>query len=244
VSLSVIIPVLNEEAEIVDVLTALAPLRARGVETIVVDGGSSDRTIALAAPLADRVLTAPRGRAVQMNAGAAAAAGDILLFLHADTRLPPEADRLVLDGLGRGGRRWGRFDVRISGRHPLLRVVAAMMNIRSRVTGIATGDQAIFVKRDLFEQIGGFPAIPLMEDVALSARLKRAGGPLCLTRRAITSGRRWEQHGVMRTIVLMWRIRIAYSLGAAPARLARLYGHAGRLPDSAAARSPANASRR
>ena len=241
-SLSVVIPVLNEEAEIADVLNALAPLRARGAETIVVDGGSCDRTVVLAAPLADRVLTAPRGRAVQMNAGAAAAAGDVLLFLHADTRLPPEADRLVLDGLARSGRQWGRFDVRISGRHPLLRVVAALMNIRSRVTGIATGDQAIFARRDLFERIGGFPDIPLMEDVALSARLKRAGEPLCLTRRAVTSGRRWEQHGVMRTIVLMWRIRIAYSLGASPARLARLYSHAGRPPDSAAARSPANAS--
>ena len=242
-SLSVIIPVLNEEAEIADVLTALAPLRARGVEAIVVDGGSSDRTVTLAAPLADRVLAAPRGRAVQMNAGAAAAAGDILLFLHADTRLPPEADRLVLDGLARGARQWGRFDVRISGRHPLLRIVAALMNLRSRVTGIATGDQAIFVRRDLFERIGGFPAIPLMEDVALSARLKRAGGPLCLTRRVVTSGRRWEQHGVMRTIVLMWRIRCAYWLGAAPAQLARLYGRTGRPSDSAAARPRANASR-
>ena len=242
-SLSVIIPVLNEEAEIADVLTALAPLRARGVEAIVVDGGSSDRTVTLAAPLADRVLAAPRGRAVQMNAGAAAAAGDILLFLHADTRLPPEADRLVLDGLADGAFQWGRFDVRISGRHPLLRIVAALMNLRSRVTGIATGDQAIFVRRDLFERIGGFPAIPLMEDVALSVRLKRAGGPLCLTRRVVTSGRRWEQHGVMRTIVLMWRIRCAYWLGAAPAQLARLYGRTGRPSDSAAARPRANASR-
>jgi rSAM/selenodomain-associated transferase 2 len=226
VSLSIVIPVLDEEAEIADALTALAPLRARGVETIVVDGGSRDRTVALAGPLADRVIAAPRGRAVQMNAGAAATAGDVLLFLHADTRLPGEADRLVPDGLARSGRQWGRFDVRISGRHPLLPVVAALMNIRSRLTGIATGDQAMFVKRDLFERIGGFPAIPLMEDVALSRRLKRQGPPFCLTPQAVTSGRRWEQRGVIRTILLMWRLRLAYSLGAAPARLARLYGYA------------------
>ncbi|MGZ8321537.1 MAG: TIGR04283 family arsenosugar biosynthesis glycosyltransferase [Rhodoplanes sp.] len=224
--LSIIIPVLDEEAEIAHVLAALTPLRSRGVETIVVDGGSRDRTVALAAPLADRVITAPRGRAVQMNAGAVVATGDVLLFLHADTRLPAEADRLVLDGLARSGRQWGRFDVRISGRHPLLRVVAALMNIRSRLTGIATGDQAMFVRRDLFERVGGFPAIPLMEDVAFSRAAKRVGEPLCLSPRAITSGRRWEQRGVMRTILLMWRLRLAYSLGAAPARLAHLYGYA------------------
>ncbi len=225
-SLSIIIPVLDEEAEIADALAALAPLRSRGVETIVVDGGSRDQTVALAAPLADRVIAAPRGRAAQMNAGAAAAMGDVLLFLHADTRLPAAADRLALDGLARSSRQWGRFDVRISGRHPLLRVVAALMNIRSRLTGIATGDQAIFVRRDLFERVGGFPAIPLMEDVALSRLLKRTGEPLCLAPRAITSGRRWERRGVMRTILLMWRLRLAYSLGAAPTRLARLYGYA------------------
>ena len=224
--LSIIIPVLDEEAEIAHVLAALAPLRSRGVETIVVDGGSRDRTVALAAPLADRLIAAPRGRAVQMNAGAVAATGDVLLFLHADTRLPAEADRLVLDGLARSGRQWGRFDVRISGRHPLLRVVAALMNIRSRLTGIATGDQAMFVRRDLFERVGGFPAIPLMEDVAFSRAAKRVGEPLCLSPRAITSGRRWEQRGVMRTVLLMWRLRLAYSLGAAPARLAHLYGYA------------------
>lgn len=226
-ALSIIIPTLNEEAEIAGALAALAPLRARGVETIVVDGGSRDRTVALARPHADHVIQAARGRAVQMNAAAAAARrGDVLLFLHADTRLPVDADRLVLDGLARSGRRWGRFDVRISGRHPLLRVVALLMNIRSRLTGIATGDQAMFVTRDAFDAVGGFPGIPLMEDVALSRALNRCGRPLCLRPRAVTSGRRWEQNGVLRTIVLMWRLRFAYSLGAEPTRLARLYGHA------------------
>jgi len=227
VSLSIIIPVLNEAAEIADTLAALAPLRACGVETIVVDGESRDRTVALARPLADTVIESARGRAVQMNAGAAAAKpGNVLLFLHADTRLPAEADRLVLDGLARSGRQWGRFDVRISGRHPLLRVVARLMNIRSRLTGVATGDQAIFVTRDLFDAVGGFPDIPLMEDVALSRALRRSGTPLCLRPRALTSGRRWEKEGVVRTIVLMWRLRFAYSLGAEPARLARRYGYA------------------
>jgi rSAM/selenodomain-associated transferase 2 len=226
VRLSIIIPVLDEARGIADALRTLGPLRESGAEIIVVDGGSRDATVALATPLADRVIAAPRGRALQMNAGAHAATGEVLIFLHADTRLPNDADRLVMEGLARTGRSWGRFDVKIASRHPLLPVVAFMMNLRSRLTGIATGDQAIFVRRALFEQIGGYPAIPLMEDVALSSRLKRSGPPLCLAPRAITSGRRWEKHGVMRTIVLMWRLRLAYWLGVEPAALARTYGHA------------------
>ncbi|MEZ5786063.1 MAG: TIGR04283 family arsenosugar biosynthesis glycosyltransferase [Xanthobacteraceae bacterium] len=224
--LSIVIPVLDEAAGITDALYALAPLRDRGAEIIVVDGGSRDDTVARATPLADSIIAAPRGRASQMNAGAQVATGAVLMFLHADTRLPDDADRLVTASLARTGRSWGRFDVRISGRHPLLPVVAFMMNLRSRLTGIATGDQAIFVRRKLFATVGGFPPIPLMEDVALSDQLKRAGPPLCLARRAITSGRRWENHGVMRTIVLMWRLRLAYRLGAEPDALARTYGYA------------------
>ena len=162
-----------------------------------------------------------------MNAGAAKACGDVLMFLHADTRLPREAERLVLDGLARSGHDWGRFDVTIAGRHPMLRVVAFMMNLRSRITGIATGDQAIFVKRAAFDAAGRFPAIPLMEDIALSKRLKRTSRPLCLRERAITSGRRWEKHGVFRTILLMWRLRLAYFFGADPAQLARRYRYGG-----------------
>jgi len=147
------------------------------------------------------------------------------LFLHADTRLPNAAGLVVLGGLERSGRAWGRFDVTIVGRHPLLAVVSRLMNIRSRVTGIATGDQAIFVKREVFVAAGGFPAIPLMEDIALCKRLKRVGPPLCLSERVTTSGRRWEQHGVLRTILLMWRLRLSYFLGADPALLARRYGY-------------------
>ena len=211
--LSVVVPVLNEAAGIRAALEALAPLRARGHEVIVVDGGSSDGTADIAAGLCDRVLSAPRGRAAQMNAGARAANGDMLLFLHADTRLP--ADFTIPDSAV-----WGRFDVRIDGRHPLLKVVACAMNLRSRLTGIATGDQAMFVRRAVFP---GFPEIPLMEDIALSRALKKIDSPSCLRERVVTSGRRWEAHGVLRTIFLMWRLRLLYFFGVSPETLARKY---------------------
>jgi rSAM/selenodomain-associated transferase 2 len=218
-----VVPALNEAAGIRDVLAALQPLRARGHEVIVVDGGSTDGTLALAEELADRVLLSARGRAVQQNAGAASASGDVLLFLHADTTLPEGADALVLDGLRRSGRGWGRFDVRLTGRHPLLRMVERMIGLRSRLSGVATGDQAIFVRREWFRRAGGFPEVPLMEDVALTRALKRLGPPLCLRARATTSSRRWEERGVLRTILLMWRLRWAYFRGADPAELARRY---------------------
>jgi rSAM/selenodomain-associated transferase 2 len=223
--LSIIIPVLDEAATIADALAALAPYRARGAEIIVVDGGSRDETVEAARVLADRVLAAPRGRGSQMNVGAAAAKGDVLLFLHADTRLPGEADGLVFDALARTKRAWGRFDVTIAGRSPFLRVVAAMMNLRSRATGIATGDQAMFVTRAAFAQVGGFPDIALMEDIVMSRRLKRLSAPACLGTRVTTSGRRWDRDGVVRTILTMWRLRFAFFLGAEPARLARQYGY-------------------
>jgi rSAM/selenodomain-associated transferase 2 len=221
--LSVIIPALNEAAGIRDTLAPLQALRARGHEVVVVDGGSADGTPELARPLADRVIASERGRARQQNAGAAAAAGGVLLFLHADTRLPDGADMLVLDGLRAAGRGWGRFDVRLSGAHPMLRVVERMMGVRSRLTGIATGDQAIFVRRDWFARAGGFPEIPLMEDVSLTATLRGMGRPMCLRERVVTSSRRWEERGVWRTIVLMWRLRLQFALGADPARLAERY---------------------
>lgn len=226
-ALSVVLPALNEAPGIVAALEALASLRDGGVEVIVVDGGSTDRSVELATPLADRVIDAPRGRASQMNAGAAVARGGVLLFLHADTRLPEGAERLVAHAVA-GDRRWGRFDVQIEGRSAWLPLVAAMMNRRSRLTGIATGDQAMFVAREAFAAVGGFPDIPLMEDIELSRRLLRTGRPACLKARVTTSGRRWETQGVWRTILRMWWLRLRFALGADPRRLAVEYGYAPR----------------
>jgi rSAM/selenodomain-associated transferase 2 len=226
-SLSIIIPVLNEAPGIVPFLKGLADLRARGAQLIVVDGGSSDGTPALAAPLADLVIHSSGGRAHQMNVGAAGAQGDALLFLHADTHLPPDADVLIATALAK--RDWGRFDIRFDGTHPLMPMIAAMMNLRSRITAIATGDQAMFMRRDAFSRLDGFTAIPLMEDIELSKRLKRICRPACLRQHVTTSSRRWEQHGVWRTVFLMWRLRLAYFFGADPRKLAVAYGY--RIPE-------------
>ena len=221
--ISIIVPALNEAEGIAAALTGLASLRKRGHEVIVVDGSSSDKTAARSRGAADRVVAAPRGRASQMNAGAALAQGEVLLFLHADTRLPENADARILQGLAASGRAWGRFDVHIEGKSRLLPVIAFFMNLRSRATGIATGDQAIFVRRDAFRRIGGFPPLELMEDIALSRSLKRVSRPLCLADKAVTSGRRWERRGVLRTVLLMAWLRLAFFFGAAAAKLARLY---------------------
>ena len=223
--LSIIMPVLNEGEGIAAALDALAVLRALGTEVMVVDGGSRDATIQRARLRADRVIAAPPGRGLQMNAGADKASGDVLLFLHADTRLPADADHVVLNSLERSGRVWGHFDAEIEGQSPLLVVIAWLMNLRSRLTGIATGDQAMFVRRDAFQAAGGFAAIPLMEDIELCRRLRRVSRPLCLRERVITSGRRWEKDGVLNTVVLMWRLRLAYFLGADPKALAQRYGY-------------------
>ncbi len=220
--ISIVLPALNEAAGIAATLAALAPLRAAGHEVLVVDGGSSDGTPALCAGLADAVLVGPRGRARQMNAGAAQARGAVLLFLHADTQLPADAAAVVQQAVA-GGALWGRFDVHIDGRPRLLRVVAALMNLRSRWTGIATGDQAIFVRRATFQAVGGFADQPLMEDIELSRRLRRLATPACLRERVHTSGRRWEQRGVWRTIWLMWRLRWRYWRGTSPEALAQAY---------------------
>lgn len=233
-SLGIVMPVLGEGVGLAGRLRALKELRARGAALVVVDGGSSDATWAVACRNADRVLLAPRGRGAQMNAGAAGATCDILLFLHGDTQPPAEADRLVLAAV-EAGAAWGRFDVRIDSSHPLLRLVSFLINLRSRLSGIATGDQAIFVRRDVFEQVAGFPDIPLLEDIALSTRLKRVGPPACLRPPVVTSARRWERHGIVRTILLMWRLRLLYFFGTPPQALADLYGYARRPPAARAA---------
>lgn len=223
IRLSIVIPALDEATQISAVLERLQAMRGRGTEVIVVNGGSRDATQAIAAPLADQVVTAPRGRARQMNDGAAMASGDVLLFLHADTLLPSDTDQRVRAGLQTGEHVWGRFDVRIGGDARMLRVVAAMMNLRTRLTGIASGDQAMFVTRAAFDAVGGFPEQPLMEDIELSRRLLARSRPLCLAGPALTSGRRWETRGVWRTIFLMWRLRWLYARGESPAHLAERY---------------------
>ena len=220
---SIVVPVLNEAEGITATLQALQPLRRDGAELIVVDGGSTDTTLAQCAGLADQLLSSARGRARQMNTGAQAATGTVLLFLHADTRLPDAALNQVRRALASGERDWGRFDVAIEGRSRLFPLIAWMMNWRSRLTGIATGDQAMFVRCTSFDAVGGFVEQPLMEDIELSRRLRRRGRPACLRARVVTSGRRWERDGVWRTVLLMWRLRLLYWLGVSPQRLAQAY---------------------
>ena len=220
---SIIIPVLNEMPGLPVLLMALQPLRAAGVELVVVDGGSRDGSREAARSLVDRLLDSLPGRALQMNRGAAVSSGSILVFLHADTRLPVDALPAIARGLSADGPVWGRFDIRLSGRHWLLRVVEWMMNRRSRWSGIATGDQVMFVRRAAFETVGGFPCQALMEDLVLSKRLKALSRPLCLVGPVTSSSRRWEQHGIVRTVGLMWRLRLAWFLGADVDALARRY---------------------
>jgi rSAM/selenodomain-associated transferase 2 len=222
-SLSVIVPVLNEADGIRAVLACLQPLRALGHELILVDGGSVDDTVAQAKGLVDHLLHAPRGRALQLRAGAEQARGDWLWFVHGDTRVSAAALAVLLRTLADPAVAWGRFDVRLSGQAWSLRMIEWLMNLRSRISGIATGDQALFLRRELYARAGGWPPIPLMEDVALSRTLKRLARPACLRETVLTSSRRWERHGILPTVWLMWRLRLAFALGADPARLARHY---------------------
>lgn len=223
VVLSIVIPALNEARCIGTTLQALQAMRARGAEVIVVDGGSEDETVRIAMPLADQVLSSRRGRAHQMNAGAALASGKVLLFLHADTLLPYGALECLLHGLSTSALAWGRFDLHIVGRSPMLGLISFMVNCRTRWTGIATGDQAIFVRKEDFLAVGGFPEQPLMEDIEISARLKKRSPPLCLREKVRTSGRRWESRGIVRTVFLMWRLRLLYWLGVSPHELVKAY---------------------
>lgn len=231
--ISVVIPCRDEAAIVEGRLAALQPLRAAGHELVLVDGGSRDGTARIAQPLVDLVETSAPGRAVQMNRGAKAARGDVLWFLHLDTRPPPSAVAEVLRG-GLTGPGWGRFDVRLDGASPVYRVIERMMNLRSRLTGMVTGDQAMYVRRDLFERVGGFPEISLMEDLAVSKRLKKIVPPICSSGRVLASSRRWERDGIWRTIALMWFLRSAYHLGADPDWLAKIY-----YPENPAGTGPA-----
>jgi rSAM/selenodomain-associated transferase 2 len=224
--LAIIVPVLDEAAQIESCLAALGELRQRGAQVIVVDGGSRDQTVRLAAPHCDRVVSAPRGRSLQMNAGARceeARSADVLLFLHADARLPAQADRRVFQALSNSRARWGRFDVRLQGRSIGLGLIATMMNLRSRATGICTGDQAIFVEQGTFLALEGFAPIELMEDVEFCRRARQLSRPVAVSAPVVVSGRRWDQAGLWRTVLLMWRLRLAYFLGADPQTLAQRY---------------------
>ncbi len=220
-SFSIIIPALNEAASIQGCLLALQPLRDHA-EIIVVDGGSRDNTIELATPYADKILSSEQGRARQMNQGAKQATGDILLFLHADTELPEHALSLITQQLT-PEKPWGRFDIQLRGESVMFTIIAFMMNWRSRLTGIATGDQVLFVSRATFNAVGGYPDISLMEDIALSSALKKISSPVCLTAKVNSSARRWQQYGIYKMILLMWSLRLRYWLGQDPHYLAELY---------------------
>ncbi len=223
--LSIIIPTLNEQNVITETLRPLQALRKAGHQVIVVDGNSTDDTRNLAAPLADSVLLEGKGRARQMRIGARFAHHDILVFLRTNTHLPARADMLIINGLAKTGLKWGRFDVHLVGQAFLLRVVERHINWRSYLTSIATGDQAIFIQRDLYTQIQGIPDIPLMEDIALSRRLRHFGRPLCIKTPVVISNHRWKQHGIARTILLKSVLRLAYGLGINPQILKRYYHH-------------------
>lgn len=219
--ISIIIPVLNEEKAIQALLQQLQACRQLGHEVIVVDGGSTDDTVLIAKPLVDKIIQSGTGRADQMNSGAVEARGDVLWFLHADTIIPHNALEPILQAMKNNN--WGRFNVKLSGSPVLFRVIEKMMNARSCISGIATGDQGIFVKKHHFELAKHYPNIPLMEDIELSKKLKKISWPVCLKEELITSSRRWEQNGILSTVLLMWRLRFLYWLGVSAAKLARQY---------------------
>ena len=219
--LSIVVPVLNEALTLAQHLTALQSLRAQGVEVVVVDGESCDDSVRVAKSLADRVLSSPPGRGLQMNLGAQHASASALLFLHADTQLPEGAVEQITHALK--PHAWGRFDIQLSGQSGWLPVVSWMMNKRSRLTGIATGDQGIFVCASAFKAIGGFPEQPLMEDIELTKRLKRVSSPACLKAKVVSSGRRWDHYGAWKTIRLMWRLRYRYWRGVSATQLIKEY---------------------
>lgn len=221
--LSIIVPALNEADRLAATLAGLRACCTGQMQLIVADGGSVDDTVGIARRFADRVVCSARGRAVQMNAGACKATGDVLWFVHADTVVPAAAGDAVLGAIGERDAVWGYFDVRLDGEPALLRVVERMMKLRTRVTGVATGDQGIWVRRSVFEAVGGYAPLPLMEDVALSKRLRRLRRPLCLPLRLSTSARRWQARGTVRTVMLMWWLRLAFWLGVSPETLARWY---------------------
>jgi len=223
IRISIIIPALNEAKCIEQTLKPLQPLRNEGHEVILSDGGSKDETLNLARPMVDLIVSSPQGRATQMNHGADSASGEILWFLHADTLISDDIHTRLMTGLSATNTVWGRFNVRLTGTQRIFRLIEGMMNLRSCISGIATGDQGIFMWQHVFREIGGFDEIPLMEDIALSRKLKGLSRPLCLKQKLITSSRRWEEQGIFNTIILMWKLRLSYYFGTSPKKLAERY---------------------
>jgi rSAM/selenodomain-associated transferase 2 len=222
IKISIIVPVLNEQINLPEALSNLQPFRRQGHEVVIVDGGSSDNSLMLAQQAADTVIVSKAGRALQMNSGAAVATGDIFLFLHCDTFLPENALEVIAGNFQRKNY-WGRFDVRLSGNKFVFRLIERLMNLRSRLTSIATGDQAIFIERKLFNRLGGFPEIALMEDISISGLLRKRSSPVCLKQQVITSSRRWESNGVVATVLLMWKLRLLYFFGVSADKLSQKY---------------------
>jgi len=232
VKVSIIIPVLNEERNLPRMREHLYAIQQQGHEVIIIDGGSRDHTLMLAYEITNTVIVSKPGRALQMNSGAAVASGELLLFLHADTFLPENAMQILSESfpkdrsLGDQSQKknyWGRFNVRLSSDRLVFRLIETLMNWRSCVTSIATGDQAIFIDKNLFERVACFSEIALMEDIEMSRRLKKIAKPVCIKSQVITSSRRWEEHGVVKTVLLMWKLRLYYFFGVSPEKLQQLY---------------------
>lgn len=221
--ISIVIPVLDDADALARLLDQLGGLLGDSSEIIVVDGGSSDLSVTIAQSHRVVLVHSQRGRARQLNDGIAHAQAPVVWMLHADSDVSPAVWRSLVARARDPALRWGRFDVRLSGRSPLLRVVEWMMNVRSCVTSICTGDQGIFVKREVLATVGGVPDQPLMEDIELSRRLRRMGAVSCAREKLVTSSRRWEGEGMLATVLLMWRLRAAYFFGTDPARLAERY---------------------
>lgn len=222
IKLSIIIPTLNEADQIEQHLSTLQVLREQGHELIVVDGGSIDDTVSLVSPLCNQVCQSQKSRSIQMNCGAKAATGECFVFLHADTVLPGNILE-YFSTINNIEGKWGRFDISLSGRNWIFRIIESCMNRRSSFTGIVTGDQVMFIGKELFNRVGGYPEIALMEDIAISNLLIKISAPIRIREKVVSSSRRWEKNGIVKTIIKMWILRLLYFFQYDTNKLAKLY---------------------